>query len=189
MGVTSLVYHIYFLYPYTKLYLNPHKLNNESIALDDFISYNMYDAMEMKFQEVLHMSKKIMVVDDSYMTVKDLQFHLRAQNDYEIVSHYTTGEDALENIETDKPDIVMMDVVMPGMDGLETTKKLLKKYPHARIIILTSMVYESTVIEAKEAGASGFLCKPLELAEVVACLDYLRTHPQTGFYLPSVLRS
>lgn len=135
------------------------------------------------------MSKKIMVVDDSYLTVKDLQFHLRAQNNYEIVSHYATGEDALANIETDKPDIVMMDVVMPGMDGLETTKKLLDKYPHARIIILTSMVYESTVIEAKEAGASGFLCKPLELAEVVACLDYLRTHTRTDFYLPSVLRS
>ncbi len=134
------------------------------------------------------MSKKIMVVDDSYMTVKDLQFHLRAQNDYEIVSHYASGEEALENIEKDKPDIVMMDVVMPGMDGVETTKKLLEKYPHARIIILTSMVYESTVIEAKEAGASGFLCKPLELAEVISCLDHLRTRPQSDFYLPSVLR-
>ena len=72
------------------------------------------------------MSKKIMVVDDSYMTVKDLQFHLRAQNDYEIVSHYASGEEALENIEKDKPDIVMMDVVMPGMDGVdkETTGEI-----------------------------------------------------------------
>lgn len=134
------------------------------------------------------MRKKIMIVDDSYMTVKDLKYHLRAQNDYEIVSHYTTGEAALENIETDKPDIVMMDVVMPGIDGFETTKKLLEKYPQARIIILTSMVYDSTVIEAKEAGASGFLCKPLELAEVISCFDHLRTHPQKDFYLPTVLR-
>ncbi len=132
--------------------------------------------------------KKIMVVDDSYMTVKELQFHLRAQNDYEIVSHYTRGEEALQNIETDKPDIVMMDIVMPGIDGLETTKKLLEKYPQARIIILTSMVYNDTVLEAKEAGASGFLCKPLELAEVISCLDHLRTRPQTDFFLPTVLR-
>ncbi len=135
------------------------------------------------------MNKKIMVVDDSYMTVKELEFHLRAQNEYDIVSHYTTGEEALKNIEADKPDIVMMDVVMPGIDGFETTKKLLEKYPHARIIILTSMVYNSTVLEAKEAGASGFLCKPLELAEVIACLDHLRTHPQSDFFLPTVLRS
>ncbi len=135
------------------------------------------------------MSKKIMVVDDSYMTVKDLQFHLKAQNDYEIVSHYTSGETALKNIEKDKPDIVMMDVVMPGMDGVETTREMLKKYPNVRIVILTSMVYDETVIEAKEAGASGFLCKPLELSEVVSCLDHLRTHPQTDFYLPGVLRS
>lgn len=134
------------------------------------------------------MNKKIMVVDDSYMTEKELKFILRAQNDYEVVSHYTTGEDALEHIEEDKPDIVLMDVVMPGIDGLETTKKLLEKTPQARIIILTSMVYDSTVLEAKKAGASGFLCKPLELAEVIACLDHLRTHPQSDFFLPTVLR-
>ena len=91
------------------------------------------------------MNKKIMVVDDSYMTEKELKFILRAQNDYEVVSHYTTDEDALEHIEEDKPDIVLMDVVMPGIDGLETTKKLLEKTPQARIIILTSMVYDSTV--------------------------------------------
>ena len=135
------------------------------------------------------MNKKIMVVDDSYMTVKELQFILRAQNDYEIVSHYTTGEDALKHIGEDKPDIVIMDVVMPGIDGLETTKKLLEKNPQARIIILTSMVYNSTVLEAKKIGASGFLCKPLELAEVIACLHHLRTHPQSDFFLPTVLRS
>lgn len=163
-------------------------MDESSIALGDFISYNKYDTKEMNYQEVSYMSKKIMVVDDSFMTAKDLQFHLRAQNDYEIVSHYSTGEAALENIKRDKPDIVLMDVVMPGIDGLETTKQLLERYPHARIIILTSMVYDSTIIEAKEAGASGFLCKPLELAEVVSCLDHLRTHPRTDFYLPNVLR-
>ena len=105
------------------------------------------------------MAKRIMVVDDSRVVYAEMKKMLEG-SDMEICEFCRSGEEALEKFEKAKPDLVTMDIVMPGMDGMETCEKLRQRYPEANVFMVSSMAYDDMIDRAVELGAKGFLFKP-----------------------------
>ena len=102
---------------------------------------------------------KVMLVDDHPIVRSGLVTMLLAFDDLELVGEASSGDKALVLCQQELPDVILMDMVMPGMDGLETTRKVLEEYPSVKIIILTSFTKDSMVQDALEAGATSY---PLE---------------------------
>ena len=115
------------------------------------------------------MSKRIMVVDDSRMIGMQMKNMLEG-TDFEVAAYCRDGEEAIEQYGQVKPDLVTMDIIMPGMDGIETTQALLEEHPGARIIMLSSLAYDDTVESAENIGARGFIDKPLEKEPLLEAL-------------------
>ncbi len=115
------------------------------------------------------MKNRIMIVDDSRMLLFQLQKFLE-DTEYEIVAYCQDGETAIAKYEELLPDIVTMDIIMPGMDGLEAARTILREHPDAKIIMLSSLVYDDTIDEAKEIGAKAFIYKPFDREQVLAIL-------------------
>ena len=107
------------------------------------------------------MAKRIMVVDDSRIIYAQMK-KLLEDTDYEIVAYCRDGEEAMEQYGQVNPDLVTMDIIMPGMDGLETAQAILEEHPDARIIMVSSLAYDDTFEEAQTIGAKGFIDKPFE---------------------------
>ena len=102
---------------------------------------------------------RIMVVDDSRVIYMEMNKMLE-DTDIEIVSFCRCGEDALEQYESVKPDLVTIDIVMPGMSGLETAEEMIKRWSDASVYMVSSMAYEDMINSAAKIGAKGFLFKP-----------------------------
>lgn len=107
------------------------------------------------------MAKRIMVVDDSRMVHAQMK-HLLEGTEYEVAASCRSGEEAVEQYGEVAPDLVTMDIIMPGMDGLETAQAILEDYPDARIIMVSSLAYQDTFDAAKTIGTKGFIDKPFE---------------------------
>ena len=90
------------------------------------------------------MKKRVMVVDDSRLVQVQLGDMLDG-TDYEIAAYCRSGEDAIAQYNEINPDLVTMDIIMPGMDGLETSRAILEKYPDAKIIMVSSLAYDDTI--------------------------------------------
>ena len=115
------------------------------------------------------MKRRLMVVDDS--RIMELQiWKLLEGTDFEVAAYCENGEDAIACYSEVQPDIVTMDIIMPGIDGLETAQILLEEHPEAKIIMVSSLVYDDTIREADCVGAKGFLCKPLNQAGLINAL-------------------
>ena len=102
---------------------------------------------------------RIMVVDDSRVIYMEMSKMLE-DTDIEIAAFCRSGEDALEQYEAVKPDLVTIDIVMPGMSGLEAAEAMIKRWPDANIFMVSSMAYEDEINSAAKIGAKGFLFKP-----------------------------
>ena len=116
------------------------------------------------------MRKRIMLVDDSRVVYIQMK-QLLAESSYEIAEYCSSGEEALEKYATVRPDLVTMDIIMPGMDGLETARILKNEHPEAKIIMLSSLAYADTYKEADAIGAKAFIPKPLNKDDVLQTLD------------------
>ena len=113
---------------------------------------------------------RVMLVDDHQMVRNGLATFLLVHDDLELVGEASDGEEALRVFEEARPDIVLMDLKMPRMDGVEATRRLLERVPAAHIIALTSFEDETLVQKALEAGASGYLLKDIgadDLADAI----------------------
>jgi DNA-binding NarL/FixJ family response regulator len=113
------------------------------------------------------MTIKVLIVDDHHVVRRGLLFFLKTQKDIEIVGEASNGEEAVQLIQQLKPDVVLMDLVMPVMDGIEATKKIKEMAPETKILILTSFSDQDHVIPAIRAGASGYQLKDIEPDELV----------------------
>ena len=116
------------------------------------------------------MTKKIMVVDDSRIVQLNLQ-KILSDTEYEVVACCQNGEDALAMYDKVQPDLVTMDILMPGMDGLEAACQLLKEHPEAKVLIVSSLAYDDTVNEASDIGACGFVYKPFDKQQILQALQ------------------
>lgn len=115
------------------------------------------------------MKKRIMIVDDSRMFLLQLQ-RLLEESEYEVVAYCQDGETAIEKYEEVLPDLVTMDIIMPGIDGLEASRIILESNPDAKIILLSSLVHDDTIKEANAIGAKAFIYKPFEKEQVLDTL-------------------
>lgn len=122
------------------------------------------------------MAKRIMVVDDSRMIFVQMKNMLEG-TDYEVAAYCRDGEEALAQYEQVAPDLVTMDIIMPGMDGLETAQALLEEHPEAKIIMVSSLAYDDTFEEAKAIGAKSFIDKPFQKERL---LEVLREVSEEG---------
>jgi NarL family two-component system response regulator LiaR len=107
-----------------------------------------------------------MIVDDHEIVRSGLASFLRVVADLELVGEAASGEDAVRLCQRVQPDVVLMDMVMPGQDGVTTTRTLLEKCPRTRVIALTSFPEEDLIQRALEAGATGYLLKNVGVAEL-----------------------
>ena len=107
-----------------------------------------------------------MVVDDSRVVLAEMK-KLLGDSEFEVVSYCRCGADAIEGYAGVKPDVVTMDIVMPGIDGVETTKQLLDKFPDARIVLVSSLTYYADAVDWRAMGAKGFVYKPFSQAELL----------------------
>ena len=112
------------------------------------------------------MAKRIMVVDDSRMIGMQMR-NLLEDTDYEVAAYCRDGEEAIDQYGQVQPDLVTMDIIMPGMDGLETAQAILEEHPEAKIIMVSSLAYDDTFEEAKAIGAKGFIHKPFEKEQLL----------------------
>jgi NarL family two-component system response regulator LiaR len=113
---------------------------------------------------------RVMIVDDHDMVRSGLEVMLEVYDDLELVGNVSRGEDAVLLCPKIRPDVVLMDLVMPAMNGVETTRKLRELCPEVQIIALTSFKEKELVQDALQAGAIGYLLKNItndELAEAI----------------------
>lgn len=103
--------------------------------------------------------RKIMVVDDSRVVFAEMKKMLE-DTEIEIACFCRSGEEALEKYEEINPELVTLDIVMPGMDGLETCQEMRERWPDSNIFMVSSMAYEDMINHAASLGAKGFLFKP-----------------------------
>ncbi|MCM3152278.1 MULTISPECIES: response regulator [Priestia] len=134
------------------------------------------------------MKIKILIADDHHVVRKGLVFFLQTQPDLEIVGEASNGEEALKLATSLDPHIVLMDLSMPVLDGIEATKELKKQAPHIQVMILTSFSDQDHVIPALEAGASGYQLKESDPDELVAAIQKLmngenQLHPKVTSHL------
>jgi DNA-binding NarL/FixJ family response regulator len=102
---------------------------------------------------------RILLVDDHPIVREGLAAVLAAEPDFSVVDQAGTGEVALELARSHRPDVVVLDVRLPGLSGTETCAALLAERPRLRVVVLTSYANESTMLAAFSAGARGFLMK------------------------------
>jgi DNA-binding NarL/FixJ family response regulator len=129
---------------------------------------------------------RILLVDDQRLMREGLRILLELEPDLKIVGEATDGQSALEAYAELKPDVVLMDVRMPGMDGVEATWRLHERWPEARVIILTTFDDDEYVFEGLRAGARGYLLKDVSGHDLA---DAVRTVAAGGALIePSVAR-
>ncbi|MEH7235914.1 response regulator transcription factor [Bacillus sp. JJ1562] len=134
------------------------------------------------------MSIKILVVDDHHVVRRGLVFFLRTQKGLEIIGEAANGIEAIELAKSLKPDLILMDLVMPEMDGIAATRVIKKELPEIRIMMLTSFSDQDHVIPALEAGASGYQLKDIEPDDLVTSIKKMmdgenQLHPKATSHL------
>ena len=113
---------------------------------------------------------RVMVVDDHPIMRNGLRDTLEASGRFEVVGQAKDGEEAVSTVEGIEPDVIVMDVIMPNMDGIDACREIMELLPKTRVLMLTASTEEDAVIEAVAAGATGYLQKysrPEELVEAL----------------------
>jgi two-component system chemotaxis response regulator CheY len=118
---------------------------------------------------------RILAVDDSLVTLKILKKTLK-ETEFEIVGEVTSGKDALSKFDELRPDLVLLDIIMPEMDGIETLEQIISKNHQAKVIMVSSMGAKEKVMESLEKGAKNFVMKPYEKDTLVEVLKKVHTN-------------
>jgi NarL family two-component system response regulator LiaR len=115
---------------------------------------------------------RIMIVDDHDMVRKGLAAFLQAKPDLELVAEASDGYEALLKCEDVQPDVILMDLIMPDMDGVEATTKIKQRWPEINVIALTSFQERELVHKALNAGALSYLLKNVSIDELAKAIRY-----------------
>ncbi|MVP01816.1 response regulator [Paenibacillus sp. N10] len=113
---------------------------------------------------------KVLLVDDHEMVRIGLAAVLGTEDGIEVVGEASNGEEGIRLAQEYKPDVVLMDLVMEGMDGIETTRKLLQLYPDCKVIVLTSFLDDEKMYPVLEAGAFSYLLKTSRATEIAQAI-------------------
>lgn len=134
------------------------------------------------------MKIRVLIADDHHVVRRGLVFFLRTQKSLEIIGEAANGKEVVEMAKSLKPDLILMDLVMPEMDGIQATRIIKKEQPDIKIMMLTSFSDQDHVIPALEAGASGFQLKDIQPDELVASIKKIMSgenqlHPTATSHL------
>lgn len=134
------------------------------------------------------MGIRILIADDHHVVRRGLAFFLKTQRDIEIIGEAGNGKEAVELARSLKPDLILMDLVMPELDGIQATKIIKGEMPEIKIMMLTSFSDQDHVIPALEAGASGYQLKDIEPDELITCIKKImdgenQLHPKATSHL------
>jgi NarL family two-component system response regulator LiaR len=113
---------------------------------------------------------KVLLVDDHEMVRIGLAAVLGTEDGIEVVGEASNGHDGIRLAQEYRPDVVLMDLVMEGMDGIETTRKLLQLYPECKVIVLTSFLDDEKMYPVIEAGAFSYLLKTSRASEIAQAI-------------------
>ena len=116
------------------------------------------------------MKIKVMITDDQRLMREGLKTLLDLEEDLAVVSLAENGRDALEKIPSAKPDVILMDIRMPVMDGVECTRIIKEQHPQIKVLILTTFDDDEFIIEALKNGAVGYMLKDLSSEKLVAAI-------------------
>jgi len=129
-------------------------------------------------------SIRLLIVDDHTLFRQGLVSLLRGEPGFEVVGEAATGDEAVRLALTLQPDVILMDVKMAGMDGVETTRRLLEVIPHARILMLTVSDEDEDLFAAIQAGARGYILKNANADELLEAIR--RVHAGEAMLSPAV---
>lgn len=129
---------------------------------------------------------RVLLVDDHAVVRQGLRLFIEMQNDMEVVGEGGNGLEAVELAARLKPDVILLDLLMPHMGGVEATGKILEDNPHARILILTSFGEDDKVFPAIRAGAQGYLLKDIQPRDLVQAIR--ETHQGKAQLHPDIAR-
>src|SRR5260221_10055074 len=113
---------------------------------------------------------KILLVDDHDMVRRGLAVFLEAFPDMVLVGEAAHGVDAIEMCDQSTPDVVLMDVLMPQMDGIEATRRIRAKYPHVQVLMLSSSKDEDLIKAGIQAGAIGYVLKNISAEDMAEAI-------------------
>ena len=119
---------------------------------------------------------RILIADDHELTRRGVQVFLESQPEWKVVGEAATGHEAVEKAKELNPDVVILDISMPQLNGLETARQILKAVPQTEIVILTMHQSERLVRRALEAGARAFVTKSDVARHLIDAVNALRQH-------------
>jgi two-component system response regulator NreC len=132
------------------------------------------------------MKMRILLADDHTILRAGLKMMLNAQPDMDVVGEAQDGRQAIQEAQRLQPDIVLMDITMPDMNGIEATRQIKRNIPNVRVLILTMHEHDEYVFQALRAGASGYMLKEAADTELITALHVV----QSGqFYLSPAAQS
>ncbi|AMM95101.1 response regulator transcription factor [Peribacillus simplex] len=126
------------------------------------------------------MKTSIIIIDDHQLFREGVKRILDFESSFDVVAEGDDGSEAMDLVETHKPDVVIMDINMPNMNGVEATKMLVNRYPETKVIILSIHDDENYVQHALKTGAQGYLLKEMDAD---ALIDAVRVVAEGGSYL------
>ena len=127
---------------------------------------------------------RVLVADDHAVVRQGLRTFLELQEDIEVVADAADGRQALDAVAEHEPDVVLMDLVLPEVDGVEAIRRIVSERPGIRVIALTSFLDDDKLFPAVRAGAAGYLLKDIEPAELVKAIRTV--HAGEGLVHPAV---
>jgi len=110
---------------------------------------------------------KVIICDDQAIIRDGLEMLLKLEKDIEVAGQAQDGTEAVEIVQKTQPDLVLMDLKMPGLNGIEATRQIRTRYPHVKVLVLTTYDDDEWVFDAIRAGASGYLLKDTPREEVI----------------------
>lgn len=113
---------------------------------------------------------RVLIADDHPLFRHGMTGLLSTQPDIEVIGEATTGEEAVARVEELKPDVVLMDIKMPGVSGIEATRRILADHPHVRILMVTMFEDDASVFTAMHAGARGYVLKDAAKDDVLGAI-------------------
>lgn len=136
---------------------------------------------------------RVLLVDDHQMVRQGLIFFLSTQPGIDVVGEAASGEAAIDMVREQQPDVVLMDIILPNMSGIEALQTIHAEYPDIEVIILSSFVDDDKVRQAIQMGAAGYLMKDVDPAELAIAIHATRRgeiylHPEAARRLAEILR-
>ena len=127
---------------------------------------------------------KVLVADDHTILRQGIKSLLANEEEIEVIGEAKNGREALAIIEETLPDVILMDIAMPGLNGLEATRRIKKKFPRMKVLVLTMYTNEEYIFQILNAGANGYLVKETAFQDLISAIKAV--YKNEAFMSPSI---